>query len=187
MQKFVEITYERYLEAVGRGLRRPLFPPFSPTSPNSPIRVRWPSPGRKKDVFLPCTDDLPETFRAAYGEELLEHLPELLWELPEGKVSLIRYHYHDHIAERFAQRLRRYRAAAGAQEHGLMLTGHMMEEPTLHSQTAALGEAMRSYRSFQLPGIDMLCDSAGIHHRQAGPERRASVRPPRHDSASFMA
>ena len=33
-----------------------------------------------------------------------------------------------------------------------------MEEPTLKSQTAALGETMRSYRSFQLPGIDMLCD-----------------------------
>ena len=33
-----------------------------------------------------------------------------------------------------------------------------MEEPTLESQTAALGEAMRSYRSFTLPGIDMLCD-----------------------------
>ena len=34
----------------------------------------------------------------------------------------------------------------------------MMEEPTLQSQTAALGEAMRSYRGFQLPGIDMLCN-----------------------------
>ena len=33
-----------------------------------------------------------------------------------------------------------------------------MEEPMLKSQTAALGEAMRSYRSFGLPGIDMLCD-----------------------------
>ena len=32
----------------------------------------------------------------------------------------------------------------------------MMEEPTLESQTAALGEAMRSYRGFDLPGIDML-------------------------------
>ena len=38
-----------------------------------------------------------------------------------------------------------------------MLTGHMNEEPTLLSQTSVLGEAMRSYRSFQLPGIDMLC------------------------------
>ena len=34
----------------------------------------------------------------------------------------------------------------------------MMEEPTLESQTAALGEAMRSYRGFDLPGIDMLCN-----------------------------
>ena len=42
--------------------------------------------------------------------------------------------------------------------HGLMLTGHMMEEPTLKSQTAALGEVMRSLSYFQLPGIDMLCD-----------------------------
>ena len=39
----------------------------------------------------------------------------------------------------------------------MALTGHMMEEPTLESQTAALGEAMRSYRGFDLPGIDMLC------------------------------
>jgi|GEM_PF-2284246 len=34
----------------------------------------------------------------------------------------------------------------------------MMEEPTLFSQTRALGDAMRSYRSFHLPGVDMLCD-----------------------------
>ena len=38
------------------------------------------------------------------------------------------------------------------------MTGHMMEEPTLLSQTSALGEAMRSYRKFGLPGIDMLCN-----------------------------
>lgn len=43
-------------------------------------------------------------------------------------------------------------------QNRLALTGHMMEEPTLQSQTAALGETMRSYRSFHIPGIDMLCD-----------------------------
>ena len=32
-----------------------------------------------------------------------------------------------------------------------------MEEPTLHSQSCALGETMRSYRAFAVPGIDMLC------------------------------
>ena len=45
------------------------------------------------------------------------------------------------------------------ESHGIALTGHMMEEPTLQSQTAAISEAMRHYRGFQIPGIDMLCDS----------------------------
>lgn len=40
-----------------------------------------------------------------------------------------------------------------------MLTGHMMEEPTLLSQSYAIGETMRHYRSLQLPGIDMLCNA----------------------------
>ena len=35
----------------------------------------------------------------------------------------------------------------------------MMEEPSLESQNAAVGDCMRSYRGFGLPGIDMLCDS----------------------------
>jgi len=84
-------------------------------------------------------------------------LPELLWELPNGQVSTVRYHYHDHTCERFAQAFAD-QCGAWCEKHGLMLTGHMMEEPSLRSQTHSLGEAMRSYRSFQLPGIDMLCD-----------------------------
>ena len=40
-----------------------------------------------------------------------------------------------------------------------MLTGHMLSEDSLASQSEALGEAMRAYRGFDLPGIDMLCDS----------------------------
>ena len=39
-----------------------------------------------------------------------------------------------------------------------MLTGHMMAEATLESQTRALGEAMRAYRSFDIPGIDILAN-----------------------------
>ena len=155
IRKFVEITYERYLETVGRDFGG-VVPAIFTDEPQFSHKSTLAFAQEEKDVFLPWTDDLPDTFRAAYGEELLEHLPELIWELPDGKVSLIRYHYHDHIAERFAEAFADT-CGGWCQEHGLMLTGHMMEEPTLKSQTAALGEAMRSYRSFQLPGIDMLC------------------------------
>ena len=111
----------------------------------------------KKEIIIPFTDDLEETFQKEYGESLLAHLPEVFWELGEDKVSKIRYEYHDHIAERFAGAFADT-VGGWCKEHGLALTGHMMEEPTLETQTAALGEAMRSYRSFTIPGVDMLCD-----------------------------
>ena len=110
----------------------------------------------KADVILPWTDDLPDTFAAVYkGEDILCGVPELIWDHADRSVSVLRYHYHDHVCERFAMAFAD-NCGSWCKEHGLALTGHMMEEQSLRSQTAALGEAMRSYRSFGLPGIDML-------------------------------
>ena len=44
-------------------------------------------------------------------------------------------------------------------DNGIALTGHMMYEEKLETQTGSLGEAMRCYRRMHLPGIDMLCDA----------------------------
>ena len=158
IREFIRVTYERYNEAIG-GDFGGIVPAIFTDEPQFSHKGTLDFTGEDKDVTLPWTHDLPETYRAAYaGEDLLQSLPELLWELPEGRASVVRYHYHDHIAERFAAAFAD-QCGKWCAEHGLMLTGHMMEEPTLRSQTAALGDAMRSYRSFQLPGIDMLSDS----------------------------
>ena len=155
--RFIEVTYERYLETCGEEFGG-VVPAIFTDEPQFTHKQSLFFAEEKKDVILPWSDDLPDTFRDAYGEDLLEFLPQLFWELPENQVSTIRYHYHDHICERFTQAFAD-QCGAWCDGHGLMLTGHMMEEPTLRSQTAALGEAMRSYRGFQLPGIDMLCNS----------------------------
>ena len=155
IRRFIDVTYERYLSVVGEDFGG-VVPAIFTDEPQFSHKSNLGYAKEEKDVVLPWTDDLPETFRAAYGEELLDGLPELVWELPQGQVSALRYHYHDHIAERFAAAFAD-QCGAWCAEHDLMLTGHMMEEPTLKSQSAALGEAMRSYRSFQLPGIDNLC------------------------------
>ena len=155
--RFIEVTYERYLETVGEDFGG-VIPAIFTDEPQFTHKQALFFAEEKKDVILPWADDLAETFRAAYGEDLMEALPELFWDLPDGQVSTIRYHYHDHICERFTQAFAD-QCGDWCENHGLMLTGHMMEEPTLRSQTAALGEAMRSYRGFQLPGIDMLCNS----------------------------
>lgn len=38
----------------------------------------------------------------------------------------------------------------------------MLQEDTLFDQTCAVGEAMRCYRAFPLPGIDILCDAVHL-------------------------
>jgi len=157
MARFIEVTYERYLETCG-GEFGNVVPAIFTDEPQFTHKQTLGFAEEKKDVILPWSDDLTDTFRDAYGEDILEFLPQLFWELPGGQVSVIRYHYHDHICERFTRSFAD-QCGTWCEAHGLMLTGHMMEEPTLRSQTAALGEAMRSYRGFQLPGIDMLCNS----------------------------
>ena len=44
------------------------------------------------------------------------------------------------------------------EENHLKLTGHVMQEESLEGQTRCVGEAMRTYPYFQLPGIDILAD-----------------------------
>ena len=157
VERFVEVTHERYKETVGDyfgGVVPAIFTDEPQFTRKRVLDNSWDI----NDITMPWTDDIPETYKAQYGENIIEKLPEIFWELPDGRVSATRYHYHDHISERFAQAFADV-CGAWCRENGIALTGHMMEEPTLHSQTAALGDAMRSYRGFDLPGIDMLCAS----------------------------
>ncbi|MDD3220014.1 MAG: glycosyl hydrolase [Lachnospiraceae bacterium] len=156
VERFIEVTHEKYAQMVGDEFGKSI-PSIFTDEPQFSHKSRFAFAGDRKEITIPFTDDLEGTFTKQYGHSILEHLPELFWELPENEVSLIRYEYHDHIAERFSSAFADT-IGSWCREHGIMLTGHMMEEPTLESQTAALGEAMRSYRAFELPGVDMLCD-----------------------------
>ncbi len=156
IEKFVEITHEKYKATVGDRFGKSV-PAIFTDEPQFTHKTTLRFPDVAGDVTLPWTDDLPDTFKAAYGEDLMESLPELIWELPDGKVSRIRYHYHDHACARFSDALAKT-LGDWCEANGIALTGHMMKEPSLSSQTAAVGEAMRSLSYFQLPGIDMLAD-----------------------------
>ena len=166
IERFVEVTHERYLQAVGDE--------FGKTVPA--MFTDEPECGRKKNMkdalgrettTLPWTTDFADTYQAEYNEDILDFIPELFFNLAGEKLSRARYRYHDHCSERFASA---FADTMGdwCEKHGLLLTGHMMAEATLHQQTAHSGDCMRSYRSFQLPGIDMLCD-----HREFNTAKQA--------------
>lgn len=157
MQRFIEVTHEKYKEKVGYAFDETV-PAIFTDEPQFTRKAVLNNAFDKMDISMPWTDKLPELYKEFYGADIYETLPEVFWDLPAHKASLARYRYHDFIAELFA---RSFADTIGGwcKENNLALTGHMMEEPTLRSQCAALGEAMRSYRSFQLPGIDMLCNN----------------------------
>ena len=155
IDRFIETTHEKYFDAVGDEFGKTV-PAIFTDEPQFMRKGNLSFAESRQNVALPWTNDLEETFVATYGDSLIDHLPELLWDLPGGEISLTRYHYHDHVAERFAEA---FADTCGkwCDDHGIQLTGHMMAESSLHSQTAAIGDCMRSYRSFGIPGIDMLC------------------------------
>ncbi len=158
IKKFIEVTHERYKKAVGDEFDKTV-PAIFTDEPQFARKQVFENSLDKEDVAMPWTDKVPQLYKELYGADIFDTLPEIFWNLKDNAPSLHRYRYHDFIAELFA---RSFADTVGGwcAENNIALTGHMMEEPTLHSQTAALGEAMRSYRSFQLPGIDLLCN----HH-----------------------
>lgn len=155
-ETFLQITHERYAEVLQEEFGRELLAIFT-DEPQHVIKGHLPLAKGKGDVFLPWTPSLQDSFRKEYGYDLLEKLPELFWELPENRISVTRYQYHNHVADRFVGG---YCEPLGqwCRRHLLWLTGHVMLEPTLESQSSMVGEAMRCYPSFGLPGIDILCD-----------------------------
>ncbi|PWT73150.1 MAG: hypothetical protein C5B60_08590 [Chloroflexi bacterium] len=173
---FIATTHERYRGAVGDAFGRTI-PAIFTDEPQFTHKIGLRYADDTTDVILPFTDDLFETYAAAYHERLEDALPEVIWNLPNGRAPLPRYRFHDHICERFTS-ASVDQLGAWCSAHDLLLTGHMMEEPTLQSQTAALGEAMRAYRSFHLPGIDMLCDRQELNTaKQAQSAARQYGRP----------
>lgn len=161
VQEFVNVTHEKYAQALSRDFGK-VIPAIFTDEPQTSQRETLNSPFGAEDAALPWTDDLPQSYQALYDEDILDFVPELFLELPQGEISRVRYRYHEHASERFAAAFADT-IGSWCEAHSLLLTGHMMNEPTLHSQTIYSGDCMRSYRSFQLPGIDMLGEARELN------------------------
>lgn len=155
VRKFLELTHEKYYSRLGTEFGDTI-PAIFTDEPQTVHKERLSEPFQKAAVVLPFTDDFEETFWERYHISLREYLPELVWDRRDG-LSKIRYLYHRHLCERFSEAFGD-QIGTWCEAHDIYLTGHMMNEWTLHGQTMAVGEAMRPMMHFGIPGIDMLCD-----------------------------
>jgi hypothetical protein len=156
VDRFIQVTHESYNEKVGAKFGK-WIPSIFTDEPQFSRKETLNFAEEERPLVLPYTDGFDDFYKDRFTEDFRDTFPEIVWDLPGGKVSAARYQYHEGISELFTESFADT-VGVWCESHHLMLTGHMMEEQTLLSQTSALGEAMRSYRSFQQPGIDMLCD-----------------------------
>lgn len=155
MRKFIDVTYEAYLKKVGDEFGKTV-PSIFTDEPQFCYSNPLPFAQSKDVARMAWTTDLPITFKNAYNEDLIKKLPEILWDI-SGEPARIRYLFRDHLCERFTVAFSD-QCGKWCSDHGIALTGHVLYEECLENQTKSVGEAMRAYRGFGIPGIDMLCD-----------------------------
>lgn len=156
VRKFLDVTHERYYQKLGADFGTEIKSIFT-DEPQTTHKGMLTTPFDKVQILTAYTDDFDTTFQGKYGYSLLEHLPEVFYEKAGGDDYQVRYHYQTHVMERFSEAFGD-QIGEWCKEHGIHLTGHMLNEWTLHSQTLAIGECMRPMKEFGIPGVDMLCD-----------------------------
>lgn len=93
MQKFIDLTYEPYKKAVGGEFGKTV-PSIFTDEPQFALKNQLELAHGKRDIFLPWTLDLAETYAETYKSDLLDFLPEVVWD--RRTPSKTRYRYHDH-------------------------------------------------------------------------------------------
>lgn len=160
IEEFIKITYEKYKDSVGDSFGDTI-PAIFTDEPQ--MGFKYPlSFSNSNDVSkYPWTEKLDEEYLNAFGNDIKEYIPELFIDLSGGKVSTARYRYHYLTTSLFTKY---YAKQIGnwCKNNGIQFTGHMMYEHDLDAQTRSVGDAMRAYEYFDIPGIDLLCDNVEI-------------------------
>ena len=153
--EFVRVTHQAYADRYGGDFGE-LIPAIFTDEPNYGTTMWGMSAG---SAAVQWTLDLPRHFRQRRGYDLRDHLPELFFPVAGKPFSKVRLDFRRTACELFVEA---FSAQIGdwCGRHDLALTGHMLAEETLGSQTGAIGAAMPHYPHMQWPGIDILTDQA---------------------------
>ncbi len=154
--RFIELTHEKYADRCGGRLGSSIKGIFT----DEPHRGALMDPfGGAMDCpnQVPWTEGLPTAYAEAFGEDLLDHLPELFL-VPQGRrVSAVKWRYCELTLRLFLGNFLRP-VDDWCRSHGIILTGHVLHEDSLTAQTSMNGSMMRCYEAMEWPGIDLLTE-----------------------------
>ncbi len=102
---------------------------------------------------MPWSLTLPEQYKLAYGEDLLEVLPHLFMKMDNYRQT--RYKIWKLITQLFMNNFMKP-IHDFCEEHGWKITGHHVLEETYRSQIESNGAIMPQYQYYHIPGMDWL-------------------------------
>ncbi len=157
---FLQNTHEVYKAKLGHEFGK-YIPAIFTDEPHMLYKENLPDAFSAKDVFMPWTEEILSLYKAQFGIELLDCIPELFWELPEDRDSYGRYCYHKLLADLFEMS---YAKNIGdwCGKNGIGFTGHYLYEETLFMQNRSDGDLLRMYRHMDLPGMDLLFNEVDL-------------------------
>lgn len=149
--KFLDVTHNAYKDNMGNEFDKSIPSIFT----DEPQYTRVNIYDHNNDNFmLPWTDGFEEAYTQKYGADIFDTLPEIFFE-KKGDYSQTRYNFYELVSEFFAVNFfDQY--GEWCKQNNIAMTGHVLGEQSLLSQTLSVGDAMRDYLGFTMPGIDML-------------------------------
>ncbi|MFW5803058.1 MAG: glycosyl hydrolase [Verrucomicrobiota bacterium] len=155
VREFISRTHAAYAERFSDRFGAVIPGIFTDEPQHAGKDIQSAGPGGTPRGHLPWTRRLPEVFRERYGYDLLPHLVELFFDIEGMPAPPARYHFHDCLAHLFVDAFSR-QIGEWCEQHNLLHTGHLMEEPPLIRQASKVTNCMRFYEHMQAPGIDLL-------------------------------
>lgn len=154
---FLESTHERYAARCADLLGRTIKGIFTDEPHRGPLMTSFGQGVGNSEHLAPWTSDLPEAWRSAWGDDLLDHLPELYLRPGGHAVHPTKWRYAELCLRLFIDRFCRP-MDDWCRAHGIVLTGHFLHEDSLTAQVAMNGSMMRCHATMELPGMDLLSE-----------------------------
>jgi hypothetical protein len=152
--KFIEVTHEAYKREVGDDFGKQI-PGIFMDEPNRGAYLRnfW---GLR--LGIPWTNELPAKFEELFGYDIIQHIPEIVFDLVDKPITQTRYHYFCTTTRLFVENFSK-QIGDWCESNHLISTGHVLEENPISHTTSVDGAAMQFYPYMQAPGIDILTQS----------------------------
>lgn len=157
---FLSVTHEKYKEYLGDMFGKEIKGIFTDEPHRGILFGGFGAiKNERKHELAPYTYALFDEYKKRFKSELSIVIPELYYRYKDKPFSETAWRYVELLSELFTENFfKPYHD--WTKKNNLLLTGHVLHEDNLVSQTVPCGSVMRCYEYFDIPGLDNLTEYA---------------------------